>query len=425
MARFFWKKPLLVFLAGQSVSTLLSLAKSRPFLTNPTNPANLISAARRNGLSRFSAFLAISISLLAMARGPRAGQGSAARCAAMGLAGAAPLLILPLRLKVNISLYLFARALYVAVSALQKRRIFPIVPHGDIFLMALSNFPIAFSYIVNPRAIDRGYYGFLIVHGGQDERAMIALGDLVRGQWGWGPVQGRRAAEVRALAAAEGGGGGGDASWGLVRHKMDAEAVCGEFRGEERWRAMAPTERRCALGHPTTTSCVVGILRFFAAAYGRALRVYLPLNALGLAVRWKELIRRPLHVLFRSLLSVARSSTFLASYCSAAWATTCAARALCGRDPLPAYLLNGLLAGSCVAIESKPRRIEMALYCLPRAMEIVARGLGVNIPGIEYALHAIAVAVLSAAHFHEPEHLTPLLRTVLNFALGKKRSDDE
>ena len=69
------------------------------------------------------------------------------------------------------------------------------------------------------------------------------------------------------------------------------------------------------------------------------------------------------------MLSAARSSTFLSAYCTVAWLVPCILRNMRGFEKSWHYQVNGFLSGMCVLMETKSKRIELAMYCLPRALE--------------------------------------------------------
>lgn len=71
-------------------------------------------------------------------------------------------------------------------------------------------------------------------------------------------------------------------------------------------------------------------------------------------------------------------------------------------------MINGFLSGSTVLLETKSRRIELALYCLPRALESfwnlgVLRGHFRSIRNGEVLLFMIAMGTLMTVYQHEPD----------------------
>jgi hypothetical protein len=82
-------------------------------------------------------------------------------------------------------------------------------------------------------------------------------------------------------------------------------------------------------------------------------------------------------------------------------------------------MLNGFLSGSTVIIEQPPsRRTELAMYCLPRALEsfwnlMVKKGYAVSIPNGEVLMFALAMGFTMTVYQHErdtvPTHFEGLL----------------
>jgi hypothetical protein len=67
-------------------------------------------------------------------------------------------------------------------------------------------------------------------------------------------------------------------------------------------------------------SCVKHGVTFFLQAYKRALPVYVPVYLIpALIVHRQDLLKKQYSILGKGLLGTARSSLFLATYCSSAW----------------------------------------------------------------------------------------------------------
>lgn len=67
--------------------------------------------------------------------------------------------------------------------------------------------------------------------------------------------------------------------------------------------------------------------------------------------------------------STLRSMVFLSFYVAVSWSSPCFFRNWRGKDERWMYYVNGLLAGAMVLIEQPGRRLELGMYCLPRAIE--------------------------------------------------------
>jgi len=73
-------------------------------------------------------------------------------------------------------------------------------------------------------------------------------------------------------------------------------------------------------------------------------------------------------ILQKYIWNVARSSLFLVSYCAIAWSIVCF-NAQWGIKSILFIRVCLLLSGLSVFLEPPSRRMELALYCLPRAAE--------------------------------------------------------
>lgn len=103
--------------------------------------------------------------------------------------------------------------------------------------------------------------------------------------------------------------------------------------------------------------------------------------------------------------STLRSTLFLTMYVTMAMATCCTVRPLGER--YANYVLGGAMAGSMVLIEAKERRLELGLYCLPRALEswwkcMVKWGYLKDIPGGDVALFSVAMGVMMLVYQTDP-----------------------
>ncbi|KAG0273531.1 hypothetical protein BGZ95_010662, partial [Linnemannia exigua] len=90
------------------------------------------------------------------------------------------------------------------------------------------------------------------------------------------------------------------------------------------------------------------------------------------------------------------------------------------------YILNGLVAGTAVLIEAPGRQMELALYCLPRALEtswklMMKRGLVRNIKNGDIALFSASMGVLMTLYQNEPSVINKHYLTVLTRIFGHQK----
>ncbi|KAG1296907.1 hypothetical protein G6F66_003074 [Rhizopus arrhizus] len=126
----------------------------------------------------------------------------------------------------------------------------------------------------------------------------------------------------------------------------------------------------CIVQHPFHESCTGDKLGLFMDELLRSAKLYVPLNIIMLIVfRSKQFMLDPKHVGQKFILSCFRSCLFLTMYVVIGLATPCWLRRLFNREAPWFYAATGAVAGSMIIIEAPARHLELALYCLPRAME--------------------------------------------------------
>ena len=164
----------------------------------------------------------------------------------------------------------------------------------------------------------------------------------------------------------------------------------------------------CSVQHPSTPSCMTGVLKAFNGEWWRALSMYAPLNAvMTIIFNHKKILQNPVGQLTRFVLSTLRSVLFLTCYVTAAWSMPCYFRNLMGKESKWMYYVNGLIAGSMVLIEVPGRRLELGLYCMPRAIEslwnsMVNAGYARNIPLGECIYFSLSTGVIMTFYQNDP-----------------------
>ena len=144
---------------------------------------------------------------------------------------------------------------------------------------------------------------------------------------------------------------------------------------------------------------------------------------MALTFKYKRFFRDPLssarHIMWSSL----RSSMFLTAYVTVALSTPCIFRKIFGSDKPWQYFFSGFLSGAMVFIEVPGRRLELALYCLPRAVES-AWNCGVkwkywnNLHGGEAFYFSIASGILMCLYQQDPESIHEGYRKIMLRLIG-------
>ncbi|PTQ34264.1 hypothetical protein MARPO_0082s0089 [Marchantia polymorpha] len=267
--------------------------------------------------------------------------------------------------------------------------------HGDTFLMCLSSSQILTAWILKPDSLPSTYISFLNKHGGKDT-------SIVHG--------------IRALAQGK----------GLADQLKNVEQF---YRDNGTEVQLSPDMKiPCRIVHGDQ-GCVPHFFSFLGASYLRSLPVYSPVYFVpAILVHRQGLFARPLTIFRKTLLGLGRSSLFLATYCASAWLWTCGVFRLT-QTCNPALVAAGTFpTGLAVLIEKKSRRMELALYCMSRAIEsfaICVADTGVlkrwNLSPpkrIDVVLFSMATAIIMQCHAEERDVFRSKYLNVLDWVFG-------
>jgi hypothetical protein len=125
--------------------------------------------------------------------------------------------------------------------------------------------------------------------------------------------------------------------------------------------------------HPDApTSSILAVANRFRRGFLRATALYGPVHILPLLIfKARLLLDRPTEALTRVAGAVVRSSAFLATFISLIWAMILLVRNARNMDTSLGPLLGSAACGLSLLVEKKSRRLDLALYVLPRALETV------------------------------------------------------
>ena len=132
-----------------------------------------------------------------------------------------------------------------------------------------------------------------------------------------------------------------------------------------------PQENHCTQCHPGC-DCSEYYIDTLCKGLGRAATMYGKVYVLASLFRPNKAFKRPIQFFREKAKNLALSSLFLSTYQANAKAIICHYR-----KPIQATgatwpaILSGAVAGGSIWVERKSRRRELALYCMPRAVEIV------------------------------------------------------
>lgn len=177
----------------------------------------------------------------------------------------------------------------------------------------------------------------------------------------------------------------------------------------------------CRFSHPKTSSCLLGSFLYFFESLPRSYKLYIPFN-LAVSLLFKRRFFPLTKFLTNYAISCTRSSLFLTLY---SWITK---SSICLLNYIGLNYLNrigfpGFLCGASVLAERKSRRIELAMYCLPKGIQIVwnilkkKRGIK-PIPNGEFLYIPIALGILFWLYQREEKSISSNHLALLKAILG-------
>jgi len=291
----------------------------------------------------------------------------------------------------SFALYFLTRSLefLCRTLAIQKRLLewmMPLGEHADVILMCVTASQILYSYAFEPETLSPSYFKFLCIHGGKDRRVIGAIAELHQHR----PMS---LDPFRSFCAEQ------NVAWEPALREFQSFQICpilhphvsctrhyGQFIYDAFFRALplyAPI-------HIITTAVVL-ILKATAKLKERRRRLQLQrsmseeelalqglsqsseLRQLALKRRFREILVYTMdRILLRLFVNIFRSSMFLALYCASAWFAACLVHRL-NKVNGPGLVRVALgSAGLACLLEVKSRRGELAMYCLPQALESLA-----------------------------------------------------
>ncbi|KAL2918890.1 hypothetical protein HK105_201724 [Polyrhizophydium stewartii] len=266
-------------------------------------------------------------------------------------------------------------------------------------VMMLSSSQILHDYVTDPDTLAKSYNSFLLTHGGlrdldpkKPSVYMDAMGEVVRNC--------ASMETTKYLPIPPGGSFADSIPKGIEAAKL--------LLYQDKLTQHSHEFVLCSIFHPHSPHCIDSVTHAFYKEWYRAMALYGPLNLImTLIFRGKKTITQPVRTLRQIIVSVLRSSLFLTCYVTAAWTLPCLFRTLRGRDEPWMYYINGIVSGAMVMIEVPGRRLELALYCMPRAIEslynhLVKKGYARHVPFGEAIYFCLSTGVLMTLYQTDP-----------------------
>jgi len=255
-----------------------------------------------------------------------------------------------------------------------------------------------YAYVMRPETLPKSYHKFIVRQGPIHETVLNAVEDSCRGS---------KVDTVRLMNYVK--DKGGERAVAAVRPYLEKPVV-----------DMIPVE---AL-HPHTSSSILATFQSFVGTAQRILPVYLSLTLVpAVVLRTNTVLKDPAGVLAKSIFSAARSTAFLATFCSSYMAQACLQRHIFQRmkwkDNKITYWVAGLFSSLAVLMEKKNRRSELALYCFPRAADSIFlilndHRLMFTIPYGQLVLFCSSMSAIMFFYENHVKTVSPLVAKLLN-----------
>jgi hypothetical protein len=312
----------------------------------------------------------------------------------------------------TLALYLFARVIQAVYNKQKQVGKFHFWgsswQHGDTLLFALSCAQILYSYVMRPETLPPAYLKFMLETAPLHSVTLEAIRNTNRGI----PL------DIDKLTAYN------DRFLSLYPGIPSTPEILRSLvgpSGDPKFPSLLP----CYIAHPETPFCTSNFQRTVIRAFKRVFPLYLSLTFVPMFVlRFWSLLKHPGGMIYKGLSSALRSSAFVVMFVTSYMEMTCVHRkvlaALGMKDIRFLYWLYGMISGSAVLLEVKSRRSELALYCLPRALDsfylgLVDRKLLFTVPRGELLLFCFSMSVLMFYREFHSQNLSPLLLKILHF----------
>ncbi|KAF9315903.1 hypothetical protein BG003_002545 [Podila horticola] len=280
-------------------------------------------------------------------------------------------------------------------------------------LMSLTASVNLYSCVIEPDAMPKSYYTFIMQHSGLPQK----FGPM------FDPLLTTFRSQFELLKKSTGGFENIGIPKGVSSRDFIAENISPNIA------TVFPADvhhdyQCCALLHPLYP-CHRHAVDTLTGEFGRAVKMYGTLNAIvTLVFQHKRIVSDPKESAYRYVKSTLRSCVFLAVYVLAAFYMPCWLRRITQRESNWNYLLNGIVSGFAVLIEAPGRQMELALYCLPRALEttwrlMLKRGLVRNIKNGDIALFSASMGVMMTLYQNDPSVINKHYLTVLTRVFGR------
>ncbi|KAJ6804426.1 uncharacterized protein M6B38_183180 [Iris pallida] len=301
----------------------------------------------------------------------------------------------------TLALYLLARLGQCAYNSAKSKNKFHLWGshwrHGDSLLFSLACAQVMYAFVMRPESLPKAYQDFIQKTGPVAEPVYKAVRDCCRGS----PL------DIVSLSA-------------YLSDKKGSSSI--KLTDN---LSIVP----CSVIHPDKTSCFAHNVAAASATFRKTFPLYFSLTFVPFVVlHLQKFLQSPFWTSWRAVLGAVRSTTFLSAFVGIFQAVICLHRKVATKDHKFLYLVAGGISALSILLEKKPRRAELALYVLPRAGDslwyiLVKRHLLPDIKNAEVAIFCFCMGGIMYYLEHEPDTMTPLLRSLIRRFLASRISN--
>ncbi|KAI7727871.1 hypothetical protein M8C21_005856 [Ambrosia artemisiifolia] len=301
----------------------------------------------------------------------------------------------------TLALYLLARLAQCAYNSAKSKNKFHLWGsswrHGDSLLFALSCAQVMYAFVMRPESLPKSYQDFIQKTGPVAKPVYKAVRECCRGS----PV------DVASL------------------HSYLSTVKGADFSALQEFPSIIP----CSIIHPGTKSCLAQNAYATSNTFKKTFPLYFSLTFVPFVVlRLQKFMDAPFRTSWLAVIGAVRSTAFLSSFVGIFQGAICLHRKVASQDHKLVYWFAGGLAALSVLLEKKGRRGELGLYVLPRASEslwyiLVNRRVLPNIKNAEVALFCACMGGMMYYLEHEPDTMSPFLRSLIRRFLASRISN--
>jgi len=294
--------------------------------------------------------------------------------------------------RLTFSLYLFVRVMEAACHGAVANHLIKPWNHADTMIFVFSCTEIMYSWFYTPETLPPAYVRWITRMASMDTRLLDYMRALREGR----AMHGQHCDMLAQYC---------------LDHGIDP-AVGDPAHGH----------LDCIMVHPLDPNhCTGNSWRRFWNGFTQSLIIYIPVHFLPLIFwRFPSLRRDPTGQIGKTLVASMRSAAFLGTFISSIWSAICLLRNLLQQDTIYGPMLGSFLCGFSLLIEKKTRRMELALYCLPRAMysfyvKANQKGYLPYINNFETGLFAASCGTFLLFHEHHRSFMKPSFNSFLDW----------